>query len=73
MANKITAEIVLRKGDATALGLSTNLDTAAQQVHDFLVVNLQNGIGSLAADLTVTVEDVYRDGTTKNGDQGFHG
>lgn len=70
MANKITAEIVLRKGDATALGLSTNLDTAAQQVHDFLTVNLP---AAITPDLTITVEDVYRDGSTKNGDQGFHG
>lgn len=64
MANKITAEIVLRKGDATALGLSTN------QVHDFLTVNLP---AAITPDLTITVEDVYRDGSTKNGDQGFHG
>lgn len=65
MALKITATLVVRKRDAQAALISTDLDTAAYEVANYLRTALPSTIAG--DDISVVVEDVKRDGSPKTG------
>lgn len=70
MAFKITATIIARKDEAADLNIYPH-DAATQgvadQVRSHLVGRLAADLNKIGADLVVTVEDVKRDGTSKDG------
>jgi hypothetical protein len=71
MALKITATLIVRKGDAQNTLITTDdLDTTAYEVANWLKTNLPTTIPT--TDVSVVIEDVKRDGTIKTGNTGTY-
>lgn len=69
MALKITATLVIRKGDLGKLLISQDPSQAAHEIEGWLRDNLPTDLPRDG--ITVTAEDVKRDGTTKTDSRPF--